>query len=91
MYMYAVVGGRVGNVAHVCYQHRINFDAFPSKHLETLPLIPIQASDFLPAHPPRGIRWMVSECLTLHHQCLDQKAPKEDRWHLKERGILLLL
>lgn len=42
------------NVAHVCYQHRINVDAFPSKYLETLPLISFQASDFLSAHPPQG-------------------------------------
>lgn len=81
----------MGDVAHVCHQHRMNFGAFPNEYLATFNLIPFQASDFLPAHPPWGIRRMVSKFLILHHQHLDQKAPKEDRWHLKQLEVLLLL
>lgn len=46
------VGGWVGKVDHVSIrEHRVDFDAFPNKHLETLHFLPFQASDFSSASP----------------------------------------
>lgn len=76
VYMHGVVAGEWGRW-HVfaIREHRIDFSAFSNE--QTVHFTPFQASDdFSSAHPPWGMRWMVSDFLALHHQRLDQKHPK---------------
>ena len=53
---------------------------------QTVHFILFQASDFSSAYAPWEIRWMVSEPLALHCQCLDQKHPKR-RAGIKELDV----